>query len=190
MQPFGCTRLAENTEHKKSPKTRHLGTIAQLWRSISSQLRHVSTIGKSLLNSNITSTCPHMLTIVNFGPASGWDLLASLGHLSKFERVSSVSVGSVTARHSSSEPQPNFAALNRGRHLYSAGRPSRWALAQILVFDLNFKGIARTQTPTTKNYALELPAFEVIAGVNLTEVQWKGLALGIGLADHRYPRAR
>jgi len=22
--------------------------------------------------------------------------------------------------------QPNFAALNRGRHLYSAGRPSRW----------------------------------------------------------------
>jgi len=26
------------------------------------------------------------------------------------------------------------AALNRGRHLYSAGRPSRWALAHILVF--------------------------------------------------------
>jgi len=24
-------------------------------------------------------------------------------------------------------------ALNRGRHLYSAGRPSRWALADILV---------------------------------------------------------
>ena len=32
---------------------------------------------------------------------------------------------------SSSERQPNFAALNRGRHLYSAGRPSRWALAHI-----------------------------------------------------------
>ena len=29
--------------------------------------------------------------------------------------------------------QPNFAALNRGRHLYSAGRLSRWALAHILV---------------------------------------------------------
>jgi len=38
-----------------------------------------------------------------------------------------------TARHSSSGRQPNFAALNRGRHLYSAGRPSRWALAHILV---------------------------------------------------------
>ena len=44
--------------------------------------------------------------------------------------------GSVTAchaLHSSSEHQPNFAALNRGRHLYSARRPSCWALAHILV---------------------------------------------------------
>ena len=32
---------------------------------------------------------------------------------------------------SSSGRQPNFAALNRGRHLYSAGRPSRWALTHI-----------------------------------------------------------
>ena len=29
--------------------------------------------------------------------------------------------------------QPNLAVLNRWRHLYSAGRPSRWALAHILV---------------------------------------------------------
>jgi len=42
-------------------------------------------------------------------------------------------LGSVTAWHSSSGHQPNFAALNRGRHLYLAGRPSRWALAQFLV---------------------------------------------------------
>jgi len=40
--------------------------------------------------------------------------------------------GSVTARQSSSERKTNFAALNRGRHLCSAGRPSRWALAHIL----------------------------------------------------------
>ena len=32
---------------------------------------------------------------------------------------------------SSSGRQPNFAALNRLRHLCSAGRPSRWALAHI-----------------------------------------------------------
>jgi len=31
---------------KKSPKSRHLGTIAQLCRAISSQLRHASKIGK------------------------------------------------------------------------------------------------------------------------------------------------
>jgi len=45
-------------------------------------------------------------------------------------------IGSVTARHSSSVRQPNFAALSRGRHLYSAGRSSRWALAQLLVDDV------------------------------------------------------
>jgi len=54
----------------QNPKTRqkncHLGTIAQLCRAISLQLRHVSTIGKkNLLSSNI-STCPH--SMVNFGP--------------------------------------------------------------------------------------------------------------------------
>jgi len=37
-------------------------------------------------------------------------------------------------RHSSNERQPNFAALNRGRHLYSARRPSRWELAHILLY--------------------------------------------------------
>jgi len=52
-----------------------------------------------------------------------------LGHPCKFQRVSRLV--SVTARHSSSGRQPNFAALNRGRHLYSTGRPSRWALAHI-----------------------------------------------------------
>jgi len=40
--------LAENTGCKKSPKNRHLGTIPQICRAISLQLRHVSTIGKKL----------------------------------------------------------------------------------------------------------------------------------------------
>jgi len=42
-------------------------------------------------------------------------------------------IGNVTAWHSSSGRQPNFAALSRERDLYSAGRPSCWALAHILV---------------------------------------------------------
>jgi len=41
-----CTRLAGNTGRKNNAKNRHLRTIAQLRRVISSQLRHVSTIGK------------------------------------------------------------------------------------------------------------------------------------------------
>ena len=154
---------------KKSPKNRHLGTIAQLCRAISSQVRHVLNLlskartkpanpnhwckitktslftklhnivirfisvmsgntekqsEKNLLSINISSTCPHNI------PTSGWDRFVSLGHPCKFQRVSHLS--SVTARHSSSGRQPNFAALNRGRHLYSAERPSRWALAHIL----------------------------------------------------------
>jgi len=57
--------------------------------------------------------------------------LAGLGHPVIFQWVSRL--GSVTARQSSSWHQPNFAALNRGRHLCSAGRPSCWALAHIPV---------------------------------------------------------
>jgi len=61
-----CKRLTENTGRKKVAKNRHLGTIAQLCRAISSQLRHVSTIGKNLLSINMSFTCPH--NMVNFGP--------------------------------------------------------------------------------------------------------------------------
>ena len=112
---------------QKVAKNRHLVTIAQLCRAISSQLRHVSTIGKKLLKQQYL---PHMSS--QYGelrPTSGSDRFISLGHPRQFQRVSRF--GSVTARHSSSVRQPNFAALNRGRHLYSAGRPSRWALAHI-----------------------------------------------------------
>ena len=47
-----------------------------------------------------------------------------------------------------------------------------------LIFVLSYQGKARTQSPTTKNDALESPAFGVIAGVSPSVVQWKGLALG------------
>ena len=85
---------------------------------------------KNLLNSNVSPTWPQ--NMVYLRPTSGWDLLASLGHTSIFQQV--LRLGSITARHSSSGRQPNFAALNRGCHLYLAGRPSRWALAHILVY--------------------------------------------------------
>jgi len=54
---------------------------------------------------------------------NGWDRFGSFGHSCKFQWVSRL--GSVTERHCSSgrQRQPNFAALSRGRHLYSARRP-------------------------------------------------------------------
>ena len=63
-----CTRLAGNAGPKKSPKICHLDTIAQLCRAIFSQLRHISTNEKNLLNSNVSPTCPH--NTVNFGPVT------------------------------------------------------------------------------------------------------------------------
>jgi len=148
---------------------------------------------KKLLNSNMSSTCPHKMA--NFGPLI--DRFGSLGHPSKFQRVSRLGFvtaatslngspsnfarclavcwagklymhfrgllppngilpgatftlrpilafscfGSVTARHSSSGRQPNFAAWYKewnygtfSSHDFQQwappifrGRPSRWA---------------------------------------------------------------
>jgi len=140
---------------ENSPKIGHLDTIAQLCLAISSQLRHVLTIGKKLLSSNISSTCPRNMEL---RPTRGWDRFVSLEHPCKFQRVSPL--GSVTARHSSIGRQPNFAALNRGRHLYSTGRPSRWALAHILVHYCSVwngrKSIWRQKTGRASNSACPL----------------------------------
>jgi len=71
---------------QKIAEMRHLGIIAQFYRAISTQLRHVSPIGKKLVKQQYL---PH--TSLQYGelrPTSGWDLLASLGHSCKFQRVS------------------------------------------------------------------------------------------------------
>ena len=57
---------------------------------------------------------------------------------------------------------------------------SLFIIYRIAVFDyftFGLKGLARTQIPTNRNYAIEFPTFGEIAGVNPTGVQWKGLAL-------------
>jgi len=153
---------------------------------------HASTIQKNLVNSNISSIRPH-----NIRPTDGWDRFWSLGHTSKFQRVSRLAF--VTAATPLTGGQPSFArclavtwaffrgllpppltefcpvrnslyvqvfrspilaallhgtpaasvsqtlrrctvqrmelrTFRRGRHLYSAGRPSRWASAHIYTF--------------------------------------------------------
>jgi len=189
-----CTRLTENTGRKNYAKNRHLRTIAQLCRAVSSQLRHKLTIEKNV-------KWQYLLHIpLQYGelrPPNVWDPLASLGHSSKFQQVSRL--GFITVPTLLNGGQPNFARrlavscsgilymqfwgllpltefcqlqnslcvqllrspklaallhgtralasakvcgvvqvmelrnFHRGRHLYSAGRPSRWASAHILV---------------------------------------------------------
>jgi len=49
MSEMCCTRLAENTARKNDAKNRHLVTIAQLCRAISSQLRQYRQSEKTLV---------------------------------------------------------------------------------------------------------------------------------------------
>jgi len=82
--------LAENTGRKKSSKNRHLGTIAQLCRAMSSQLRHISTIGKKLVKQQyLLQMSPQYGKL---RPTSGWDQSGSLGHPCKFQRVSHLGI--------------------------------------------------------------------------------------------------
>ena len=56
---------------------------------------------------------------------------------------------------SSSGCQATFAALNRGRHLYSAGRPLHWALAHILVCFFVFFCTVRDFTAVEKDRGVQ-----------------------------------
>jgi len=100
-------------------KNRHLRTIAQLCWAMSSQLRHASTIR---INHVEQQYLPHTsLQYGELGPLSAEIVSLVWGTTANFNgfRVLATLLRSQTA------------ALNRGRHLYSAGRPSRWALAYI-----------------------------------------------------------
>jgi len=118
------TRLAENTGRKKSPFWHHHTNLSGCIFAAEACIDN----RKNVLNSNLFYTCPH--NMVNFGllaaeicrrvwetPANfnGFRVLAALLHGIPVLGVSQT------------------AALNTGRHLYSAGRPSRWALVHIVV---------------------------------------------------------
>jgi len=74
--------MLDMQDPKKIAKNRHLGTIAQFCGAISSQLRHVSTIGKNLLSSNMSSRRPH--NIVIFGTLAAEIGLPVWGTLANF----------------------------------------------------------------------------------------------------------
>jgi len=55
-------------------------------RAVSSQVKHISTIGKKLLNSNTSSTCTHNME--NFGPLAAETGSRVVGNPSKFQQLS------------------------------------------------------------------------------------------------------
>jgi len=74
--------IEKGNERKKTVKYKKMGTIAQLCRVISSQLRHVSTTGKNMLSSNTSSTGPD--NTVNFGPLTAENGLGVWGTPTNF----------------------------------------------------------------------------------------------------------
>jgi len=86
-----CMQLAGNAGPQKSLKNRHLRTTADVCPAISSQLRHVSTIGKKLLNINIFSTWPHNMT--TFGPLTAetdWRVWGTAANFNGFRVLASL----------------------------------------------------------------------------------------------------
>jgi len=105
IQNAGLKCAARGSLEIEDAKNRHLCTIAQLCRAVSSQLRHISTTGKkNLLKSNMSSTSSKYGEL---RPTNSWDRFRSLGHPSKFQRV--LRLAFVTAAKSLTGGQPNFA---------------------------------------------------------------------------------
>jgi len=68
-----------------------VGTIAQLCPAVSLQLRHASTIGENLLNSNISFTRPR--NMVNFGPLTAeicWQVCGTPANFNQFRILASL----------------------------------------------------------------------------------------------------
>jgi len=86
---------------QKSRQNRHVGTIAQICRAMSSQLRQSEKIIKQQYFLHMFPQYGELRS------TSGWDRLTGLGHPSKFQRLSRL--GFVTAAASLNGSQPSFA---------------------------------------------------------------------------------
>jgi len=121
MSETCCMRLAEIQDEKitqKLPSGHHPTTLSGY---IFATKAHIDN-RKNLSSNNISSTGPY--NMVNFGVQAAEIISLVWGTPANFNGFRA-SIGR----------QTNFAALNRRRHLYSAGRPPRWALAHISSFN-------------------------------------------------------
>jgi len=128
-----CTRLAGNTgrknDAKKSPSADHRTTFSDYIFAIKACIDNRK---KKLVKQQYL---PHMsLQYGELRPTSGWDFSLVWGtsaNFNGFRVFTELLHGTLLVGVSQT------AALNRGRNLYSAGRPSRWALAHISSLILN-----------------------------------------------------
>ena len=116
-------KIRMQKSRQKSPSEHHRTTSSGY---IFATKAHIDNRKKSVLNGNISPTCPY--SMVNFGLLAAEILSLVWGTPANFNGFR---ILAALLHGTSSGCQPNFVALNRGRHLYSAGQPSRWALAHI-----------------------------------------------------------
>jgi len=120
-----CTRLAANAGPKKVAK---IAIWAPSHNFVGLYLRNYGTYWQW---EKIVKQQYLPYTSSQYGelrPTSGWDRFVSLGtpgNFNGFRVLAALLHGTLVVGVSQT------AAFNRGRHLYSAGRPSRWALAHI-----------------------------------------------------------
>ena len=158
--------MQHSKNRQKSPSAHHHTTLSG---HIFTTEARIDNRKKNLLNSSISSTCPH--NMVNFGPLTAescWRVWGTPAIFIGFRVLAALLHGTGSGR------QPNFAALNRRRHLYSAGRPSRWALAHILVFFCFFvtarrlsQSVVNLVWPSQVYHANHPPLFTTLRQVRL-----------------------
>ena len=108
---------------QKSPSGHHRTTLSGY---IFVTDAHIDNRKKNLLSSNMSSTCPH--NMANFGLLAAeisWRVWGPPANFNRFCILAALLHCSLVVGVSQT------AVLNRGCHLYSAGQPSRWALAHI-----------------------------------------------------------
>ena len=148
IQNAGLKCAARGWLKMKDAKNRHLDTIAQYgklrpisgWDRFtslghSSKFQWVSRVGFVAAATSLNGDQPNFARCLAVSCAGtlcihfrGLLLCNGILQGAKFTLPPSLAfsyIGSVTAWHSSSGRQRNFAALSRGRHLYLAGQPSR-----------------------------------------------------------------
>ena len=136
MSEMCCTRLAGNTGCKKSPFWHHRTTLSGY------------IFGNKACIDNRKKLVKHqsLLHMVNFGLLTAeicWRVWGTPANFNGFHVLAALKHGTQQWVVGVSQT----AALNRGRHLYLAGRPSRWALAHIIVA-FSFKHIICRPTGT------------------------------------------